>query len=229
MKKKYNNIQQLIAYWQEYEETNTTDSFSDFGLWLGKESKIKPTTDSTRDSSSTHEVFEKKMLAFDSNIHHRFLNLFSRLSRLQEFYTRRLFEGLPLNNLLEFNFLFSLNKKVSYKKKEIIDFNLVEYTTGIDIIKRLIRLRLVNEFPDQLDKRSKRLKITSEGKRVLVDALIVINKMGHLFFDNWELENWEPCLHNLSELEAYHAKIFTSGNTFSGYELLQIMKESEKE
>ena len=224
MKNKYDNIQRLIAYWQEFEGKNPTQDFSGFGQWLSKE-KINDPSFSPSNIKSGDLLNQSES---EINIKQRFLELISRLSRLQDFYTKKLFEGLPLNNLLEFSFLFSLNKNSSFKKKEIIDYNLVEYTTGIDIIKRLIRLQLVNEFPDQFDKRSKRLKITSEGKRVLVDALLVINKIGHLFFNNRQHNNWEVCLQNLTELEAYHKNIFGKGNTGTGYEILKIIQADEK-
>jgi len=228
MKNKYNNIQQLIAFWQQYEEGTDNPDFSAFGIWLtepGHEEAV---------SSGDHPAVDKEPHTHDPamseiDIRQRLLELFSRVNRIQEYYTKRLFEGLPLRNFLEFNFLFSLNKHASYRKKEIIDINLVEYSTGIDIIKRLIKLRLVDEFPDQLDKRSKRLKITPKGKRVLIDALMVISKIGNLLFDPFESEERDCCLHALTRLEHYHTRILNKWNSVSGFEILKIIEEGEKE
>ena len=132
-----------------------------------------------------------------------------------------------MSNFLEFNFLFSLNKHASFRKKEIININLVEYSTGIDIIKRLIKLKLVDEFPDELDKRSKRLRITTEGKRVLIDALMVISKIGKLFFDPFNMEELDGCLQNLNRLESYHTRILNKWNSVSGFEILKILEEND--
>ena len=225
MRTNYGNIQRLISFWQEYEETNPTQDFPGFGRWLSKkcadDTSLFTLNKNSGDELSHGEIRNEG----DLNNRQQFLEVIFRLSRLQDFYTKKLFEGLPLNNLLEFNFLFSLNKNTSFKKKEIIDYNLVEYTTGIDIIKRLIKLQLVTEFPDQLDKRSNRLKITSAGKRVLVDALIVINKIGDLFFDNRQHNCLDICLQNLSELVAYHRKIFNRNNSGTRHNILQIIKD----
>jgi DNA-binding MarR family transcriptional regulator len=223
IKNKYDNIQQLISFWQEFEETNPTSDIAAFGQWLNIE---KATHISTQLNDNQKEK-EQKSGRTEVNTQQRLMEIISRISRLQDFYAKKLFEGIPLNNLLEFNFLFSLNKNISFKKKELIDTNLVEYTTGIDIINRLIRLKLVNEFPDQIDKRSKRLKITSEGKKVLIDALLVVNKIGNLFFGIHPKENWEFCKLNLSELEVYHKNIFIKGNTANGYEILKIIKDEK--
>lgn len=227
MKSKYNNIQRLIAYWQEYEEKNPIQDFNDFSQWLSKKETNNPSLP-TLNMKSGDELKHGKIQNEDElNNRQRFLEVIFRLSRLQDFYTKKLFEGLPLNNLLEFNFLFSLNKNISFKKKEVIDYNLVEYTTGIDIIKRLVKLQLVVEFADQLDKRSKRLKITSEGKKVLVDALIVINKIGYLFFEDHQHYNWEVCMKNLTDLVECHRKIFTRSNSVTKYDILQIIKADD--
>lgn len=223
MKNKYDTIQQLISFWQEFEETNPSAEIAAFGRWLN----IEKTTHSLSQSSDIRTEKEQIPGRAQANAQQRLMEIISRISRLQDFYTKKLFEGLPLSNLLEFNFLFSLNKNTSFKKKELIDINLVEYTTGIDIIKRLIRLQLVNEFPDQIDKRSKRLKITSEGKKVLIDALLVVNKIGNLFFGNHQIDRWEYCMQNLSALEVYHKNIFIRGNTATGYEILKIIQEEK--
>jgi len=227
MKYKYGNIQQLIAYWQEYEEKNPAQDFIGFGRWLSMKNtndhSLSPLNLKSGDEMNHGKTEDEGEL----NNRQKLLEVIFRLSRLQDFYTKKLFEGLPLNNLLEFNFLFSLNKNISFKKKEVIDYNLVEYTTGIDIIKRLIKLQLVIEFTDQLDKRSKRLKITSDGKRVLVDALMVLNKVGNLFFDDRRHNNWVVCMQYLTELEEYHRRIFARSNSGTKYEILQIIKTDD--
>ena len=225
MKNKYDIIQQLISLWQEFEWKNEAPDLAGFGFWLSQEKANLSSPESTDDMLES----ETGQSSSEATNQQRYMELISRVTRLQDFYTKKLFEGLPLNNLLEFNFLFSLNKNNSFKKKELIDNNLVEYTTGIDIIKRLIRLQLVNEFPDQIDKRSKRLKITSEGKRVLIDALLVVNKIGNLLFGNHHKDYLNHCLQKLTDIEVYHRHIFVRENTATGYEILKIIQEEKKQ
>jgi DNA-binding MarR family transcriptional regulator len=153
----------------------------------------------------------------------------SRLSRLQEFYTKKFFDGLPLNNLLEFNFLFLINKKPLLRKKEIIDYHHVEYTTGIDILKRLIKLQLITESMDPLDKRSKRLKITNEGKKVLMEALIRYNEITQIFFEVLPSVDWDDCLKQLLILEEFHSKIYQKNASSTGYEILSTLQTTVDE
>lgn len=228
MANKYHTIQQLISFWDEFEALNTDAGLTAFAGWLKDLLEKKKGGDKDIYSRGEGNTAPENQVETEVDNKHKFISLISRLARLQDFYTKKLFEGLPLSNLLEFNFLMHINKNMSLKKKEIIDYNLVEYTTGIDIIKRLIRLGLVDEFQDQLDRRSKRLKITSEGKKVLVEALITLKKIEHLFFLSPDLDDWETCIPVLETLEAYHSGIFAKSDYGSGYKILQVFETASR-
>jgi len=227
MPKKYDNIQQLISYWQQFEETTGSSSFGEFCDWLSSslnENRKSGHGKSVQHANKSGEVVKKNS---DLSPHQQFMMLLSRLAKYQEFYIKRFFEGLPVNTLTEFNFLFSLNKNEALKKTDIIQLNLVEYTTGIDILKRLIRMNLVKEFRDELDKRNKRIKITSEGKRVLIEALLRINKLFEVFLGCVDHEQWQPVLPFLSEIDEFHNYVFTEHADKSYFELIHLI-ESQK-
>lgn len=227
MANKYNHIHKLINLWDAFEQSNLSPDIVNFGKWLVNNKdqltdvtyiNNKQNTDSTPKREPENEPDTKQ----------QFFSLISRLSRLQDFYVKRFFEGIPLNNLLEFNFLSYINKNTSLRKKEIINYHLVEYTTGIDIIKRLIKLNLVSESKDLLDKRSKRLKITTEGKRILMQALISMNKIGYVFLEIQNTNNLVQCLEVLSGIEEYHRNIFAKNNMNTSYEILHSIYPSEE-
>ena len=117
MKNKYDIIQQLISLWQEFEWKNEAPDLAGFGLWLSQEKANLSSPESTDDMLES----ETGQSSSEATNQQRYMELISRVTRLQDFYTKKLFEGLPLNNLLEFNFLFSLNKNNSFKKKELIE------------------------------------------------------------------------------------------------------------
>lgn len=223
MAKKYEGIQQLIQLWQDFEEINPKGEIQNFAEWL---LHTNPTINqkNKRDEELQSHLGETSEVRKEDEDKRLFLDLLSRITRLQDFYTKKLFEGLPLNNMQEFSFLFAVNKQTSFRKKEIINYHHVEYTTGIDIIKRLIRMDLLSEFQDPTDKRSKRLKITSEGKRVLMEALITLKKVEDLFFKDMDQNEWKACLPVLSRLESYHSGIFVRNNTANSAQILDLLK-----
>lgn len=150
MANKYDYIQQLIRFWQEYEESTINPEFQQFGEWLrvclhNEDMAVKELEGEEIALSNQHIGEDAATIPVKQEI----MNLISRLDRLQDFYVKKFFDGLPINSLLEFSFLFSINKNISLKKKEIIGLHLVEYSTGIDILKRLIKLQLVAESQDQ--------------------------------------------------------------------------------
>ncbi len=229
MVNKYDQIQQLIGFWQEFEKSTIRPDLSKFGDWLKnhfrKESNLL-NIEKVEARYSDEEYIIEEIAAVP--IKHQIISLFSRLARMQDFYAKKFFDGLPINSLLEFNFLFSINKNISLKKKEIIGLHLVEYSTGIDILKRLIKLQLVMESRDELDKRSKRLKVTSEGKKVLIEALIRMNKINDLFFIEFSDQDLEPLLPILNLLDNHHNKLFSSSGSNSSFNLLQILESIDK-
>ena len=227
MTNKYNQIQRLIGFWQQYEESVIKPEFIEFSNWLGDYLKKGNEHAEGKNGTGVQRQFvidDTGAFALKQQVN----DLISRLSRLLEFYTKKFFEGLPINSLLEFNFLFSINKNISLKKKEIIGLHLVEYSTGIDILKRLIKQQLLTETRDELDKRSKRLKITPEGKRVLMEALIRMNKINHLFFTKLDENTLNQLLPALNKLDNHHKKVFTKYGSNPDFKILQILESIDE-
>ena len=225
MANKYDEIQRLISLWQEFEKSTIRPDLPKFGDWLKnhvQEESRSNNGEMKRVENSDEQYINEEIESLP--IKQQMMSLFSRLARMQDFYSKKFFDGLPINSLLEFNFLFSINKNVSLRKKEIIGLHLVEYSTGIDILKRLIKLQLVMESRDEIDKRSKRLKMTSEGKKVLVEALIRMNKINDLFFIDYSDRDLEPFLSILYLLDDHHKKLFIRSGSNSSFNILQIFE-----
>jgi DNA-binding MarR family transcriptional regulator len=220
MPNNYQTIQQLIGLWQDYEDVADVHSFENFGKWLFDNHKNLPSILNSEINLSKNDTF-----SFLEGLEpkQKLMILFSHLVKFQEIYTKKFFIGLPINNLLEFQFLFSINKMNSTKKSDIINLHLIEYTTGIDILKRLIKLNLVEEFIDKIDKRNKRVRITNEGKRILMEALIRMNKLEDLFFNGISENKYKMLIPVLASLNNYHRKIQNLYSESSYFELIDLI------
>ena len=53
----------------------------------------------------------------------------------------------------------------SYRKMELIKIHLLEPASGIEVIKRLLKKGMIEEFDDPDDKRARRIQITQNGKK----------------------------------------------------------------
>jgi DNA-binding MarR family transcriptional regulator len=72
-----------------------------------------------------------------------------------------------LSSIDEYSFLLHLAYQDSFRKMELVELHNLEAPTGIEIIKRLLKKQLVEEFPDEEDKRAKRIRITKAGSAEL--------------------------------------------------------------
>jgi len=71
---------------------------------------------------------------------------------------------------------------------EIIDLHNLEAPSGIEIIKRLLRNKLIEEFADEEGRRAKRIQITKKGAEELESIEPQITKIFTKFTENLELD-----------------------------------------
>ena len=77
-----------------------------------------------------------------------------------------------------FSFIYHLSLVDSYRKMELIKMHHLEPPSGIEVLKRLIKRELIEEFDDPDDGRAKRIRITETGKQ---EIQTILPKMKHVF------------------------------------------------
>jgi DNA-binding MarR family transcriptional regulator len=221
---KYQTIQKLITCWEEFEETNSSVSIQDFGQWLLQNSD-KETSDnnisSFRDVDLDLPVYLKYEQSLDQKNH--LLDLISRISRLHEFYIRKFLTNLPINTRLEFVFLYTIDIMGGAKKTEVINVHLVEFTTGMDIIKRLLNQKLIVESLNEADKRSKLVHTTEAGKAVLNNSLRQMDAEKEMFLACINTNKWKKIMSTLEELNSFHNSIYLKHNNKNDAELINLV------
>jgi len=115
--------------------------------------------------------------------------LIRKLSKFLVAYSKKALHNTLLNNVEDYAYLRVLENMPNATKTSLINEMTSEFTSGIEIIKRLIKMNLVQEFQDEEDKRSKILKITDEGRKILIDCDPHMSKVSDLVFG--ELSNSE--------------------------------------
>jgi DNA-binding MarR family transcriptional regulator len=136
-----------------------------------------------------------------SNEINKLLVLLARLIRTT---AKQALMGTPLQTIEEFSYLAILSKKQSAGKSELIDLNYQEKTTGTEVIRRLIDNGLVSQFDDKLDKRSKRVRITGEGKRLLDIIFDDMNDIAELVVSPLDIIERQSLLSLLNKLTNFH-------------------------
>lgn len=224
MNNRYSNLKQLIDLWEEYEDNSAQANLNEFAVWLNGKVEEKPAKNEKTTFarlSNPPIPYVQTLLNFDDNT--LFLEYISRIARFHEFYTRKFLEGLPINSRLEFLFLQTVNILQKAKKTDLISLLLVEYTTGMDIIKRLINNGLIVETQNENDKRVKLLELTEEGKKLLFVAEKRLKEERTMFLECISMNKWKKTMPFLQELSEFHNSIYIHHNNKPYSELLNLM------
>ena len=109
------------------------------------------------------------------------------------------------------------------KKTEVISVHLVEFTTGMDIIKRLLNQGLIIESVNEADKRSKLVHTTEAGKAVLKKSLKQMDAEKEMFLACINSNKWKKIMSTLEELNSFHNNIYLKHNSKKDAELINLV------
>ncbi|MCU4174038.1 MarR family winged helix-turn-helix transcriptional regulator [Carboxylicivirga sp. N1Y90] len=210
MENSYGVIKQLIDLWGAFEsEAHEQHDLLNFSEWLVdqiKEENIANTKFENNQKLHYHPETVEYLSKLQPNS--RFQEYILRIARFEEFYIRKYLVDLPLNSRLEYLFLFTIENLERARKTDLINIHLVEYTTGMDTIRRLIKNKLLSELPDKQDKRAKVLCLTSEGEDVLYRANRRMDEARNMFLACISPNKWKKTLSVLSEINEFHSNIY---------------------
>ena len=224
MGSRYEMLKKLIDLWETYEDESEQLNLLDFSDWLTIQMKQNPELNKkilykkVKTNQPEQDLFIKNM---DEPA--RFLEYISRISRYHEFYLRKFFVDLPINNRLEFLFLHTVEQEGQAKKTDLINIHLVEYSTGMDTIKRLINNGLLKENQDENDKRVKLLEITEKGKSILMLAIKKVSEEKNMFLACISMNKWKKTMPALEAINEFHNSIYLNHNDKPYAELLNLM------
>lgn len=134
--------------------------------------------------------------------------LLTRMNRFASFYTKKAFAGLEITSAQEFGILACIQGLGTPTKTEVAHYNLLEKTTGTEILKRLLKLGFIEEFDDEHDKRSKRVKITRIGNDVMETAVQRLWELSEIVVGNLSDGQKHNLATMLEELDHFHSNIY---------------------
>ncbi len=92
-------------------------------------------------------------------------------------------------------------------KKDLIHASLSEFTTGLDIIRRLVRHGIFAEKTDPTDRRAKLLNVTPKGKQLMKQTIIGLQDIPAVLPNLTEAEQ-AYLISMLETLDRYHTQAF---------------------
>lgn len=121
-------------------------------------------------------------------------------------YAQIALRDLALPQLESFYFLNSLKYLGEARKTDLINANLFEFSTGIDILNRMTKADLISERTDPSDRRSRLVTITPKGEEILHQCYARLSKVGQIIFGEMPEEDKRLCIQLLRGVESRHSK-----------------------
>jgi DNA-binding MarR family transcriptional regulator len=150
---------------------------------------------------------------FASNIDMQITMLLLHLARHVKSHSRKVLSSIGLVSLDDFQFLLLLSTSESMTKSELIGTGAMEFSSGIEVIKRLLKRGLVEEYEDPDDRRSRRVKITRKGRDKFVRSTEKLGEVSSQFPGSLPGEFKIKLLSILVQLHDLHAAMANEAHT----------------
>jgi MarR family transcriptional regulator, lower aerobic nicotinate degradation pathway regulator len=121
-------------------------------------------------------------------------------------------QNTEISSSEEFGFLATLVGEGPLSKQQLIEKNVVEKTTGFEIIKRLSHQKMIVEVANPKDGRSKIVTLTAMGEKTIYGAFAQMQKTSDIITEPLSKEEKLSMLQILDKLEAFHHPFYLEYN-----------------
>lgn len=196
-------IEYLDLYENEADTTGSTVNLSDFlGYLNSKHTPQNIKTSAISGNYSGYKYDEQSGSATDISI------LIVLLFRYAKAYMRKALKNSPIKSADEFSFLMTLMTYDSLSKSELIQKQVMEKTSGSEIINRLIKLGLIEQANNESDKRSINVKMTEYGRIEIYKILPQMQSVSQIVTGNLDESEKTTLAYMLRKLDHFHNDIF---------------------
>lgn len=198
---------QMIEYLSSYEDECSTSgsemNMTDFLGYLNSNHKSENVkSQQLRGANYIPEFKEQEGPTTDISI------LIVLLFRYAKGYIKKALKDSRIKTADEFSFLITLISYKSLSKTELIQKQIMEKTSGTEIINRLLKLGLITQTADEDDKRSIRVSITPLGRTELLKILPQMQTVSQIVTGNLAETEKSMLAYILRKLEIFHNEIF---------------------
>jgi len=136
------------------------------------------------------------------------LKVMGRIHKLNAIFAAKALEGTGLEQLEEFGMLLTIRRLKDPRKTEIIYANIFELSSGTDMLNRLKKRNLIAEYADKEDRRSKRVKLTAAGEKMIETCAKRIAQCAGMMLADMQEDDVLLCTQLLKNVEIRFAAIW---------------------
>jgi DNA-binding MarR family transcriptional regulator len=146
------------------------------------------------------------------------------MSHYAKWYIKKVLRDSLLQTPDEFSYLITLMSYDSLSKSELIAKQIMEKTSGTEIITRLVKRGMIYETADQNDKRSIQVSITKSGRDEILRILPLMTNVTEIVVGNLSTEEINTLSYLLKKLDYFHHNIYLSKRAESLSDILSGIK-----
>jgi DNA-binding MarR family transcriptional regulator len=190
--KKDTSVIPLIEKWEAFNNLHKGKDMYDFAAWLLSENqKTKTALRKNNGKETRGNVTETAILI-------------TRLYRYLGISVGPQVKKLGFTKEHEYNFLYQVSRMDRPNKNDLSKENMMELSTGRDIIKRLKIKGLVEEKEDSNDRRAMLISLTSKGKKLLTKSFSMMAESFKDFLGDLTTTEQKELIWLLTKLNDYH-------------------------
>ncbi len=202
MSRKNELLKDLVDEWSSYTSGDRPLHLADFAEWLSD----KYVASENRGLPATVEK-EIERESLDNTV----ARYFGMLVQLSNVWIKITFKGTPFQGFEDYGITQFIMHSGTPTKSRVTERSTLERSTAFEVIRRMQRLELVEEFPDPNDKRTKRVKISPKGKAALKEADARVDQISRLMMGDLTENKKFDLLKLLLSLTQFHVKEYQKG------------------
>jgi len=149
----------------------------------------------------------KKEAAPPSALSQELARITGRLSSIHKAYLKMAIKDLPGAEIEWYFLLHSINQSGEVRKTEVASINLLlEPTTCIDILNRMIKAGVLDEKIEAADRRARLLSINHKGSELLKQIQQLVDHINHKLYGHINKADQELIIHTLAPIEKQHTE-----------------------
>ncbi len=199
----------VLTKWSEFKKTSSSEDLNQFANWLLKASPEAKDLKG-HENFIMERVAEMEVKDSIPDLANRGLigHLLGRMNLFVKNYAKTPFQQIGFSNLEEFRILQTIDRIKNINKSQLSNESLMEFSTVVDILKRLIKQGLVKQLQDENDKRASLLQITAKGRKLLNTSYQTLANLQPNVAGDLSLKEQESLIGLLLKLNNFHTEFF---------------------
>ena len=195
----YTNIKTLISHYEDFEQETGGEDLKQFGIWLNQK------LDASDDQSSSKGGEEEQL-------NEDLMSALGELAQFSKHYIKKVIKDTPLSSQNDLVVMIVLYYRGGMRKSELVNDALLDMSSGIEVIKRLLKKGLVEEYVDLKDKRARQVALSKEGNGMFKKMFPELTKIGQIVGGNLSIQEKRTVAPILKKLVHFHRPVFTEDN-----------------